>query len=191
MAVAPPTKPSIRVVHTCAYRGGTREVSNRYFFNGNDAPTDADFAALWVLLKPYERDTFPASEHLVRVLGTHPGSEVPVWEVNPSDVGTLDESGMDRCPGDCAAIIRYTTTQRTTKNHPIYLWNYYKPCYKAPGGPPDTLVNNNVTQLERIGQAWVDGFSVGGATLKKCGPYGAVAQSRLVLATIRHRDFPN
>jgi hypothetical protein len=93
-------------------------------------------------------------------------------------------------PGDCAAVIRYSTTQRSVKNHPIYLFNYYHDVCHTDGDPTETIMSAQVTAYNAYGTAWLTGFSDGTNTRIRSGPRGAVAQARTTLAFIRHRDFP-
>lgn len=191
MSKPPATRPSITVLATVAYKGETRAHGNRYYFDGILEPTNAEFQQLWDAFKDYQLGTLPASEQVTSVIGKHPGSEVPVWTISPAAPGTLVETGMDRCPGDCAAYIRFTTDQRSAKNHPIYLGNFIKPVYKAPGGPPDDIVTHDFSQIASLAANWLEGFTIGSTLCQRCGPYGAVAQSYVVKPHITHRDFRN
>jgi hypothetical protein len=95
-------------------------------------------------------------------------------------------------PGDCAALVRYTTTQRTSKNHPIYLFNYYHGVYRADAASAsqyDDLQTGQGTAMTTYAGSWVTGFSDGTNAYKKAGPRGAVAQSGAAESKITHRDF--
>lgn len=117
------------------------------------------------------------------------GSNVASFTKTYSTVGTVSGSGLVRIPGDCAALLRYSTTQLTSKNHPIYLFNYFHGGYAVSTTSQDTPSANWVTGLNGYGTAWLAGFSDGTNTYLRAGPNGAVAQARSVGAYITHRDF--
>jgi hypothetical protein len=128
---------------------------------------------------------------IIGAVGYHPGSEVPVWTAAYSVVGVCSLATGDRaCPGDCAFTIRWLTDARTSKNHPIYLFNYFHDAWRT-SGDPDTLSDEQQAVAAAIGTRVIDGTWTDGATaLHRCGPYGAVGQSRIVHPLITHRDFP-
>jgi broad specificity polyphosphatase/5'/3'-nucleotidase SurE len=86
--------------------------------------------------------------------------------------------------------MRFSTTQRSTKNHPIYLFKYLHGIRYSSGTPSDTLGAAWLTAMNEWGDDLVAGISDGTNTRILCSPRGAVAQARTTLTTIRHRDFP-
>lgn len=136
-----------------------------------------------------EKAVYDDNITIVQAVGYDAASEVPVFTKDYTAVGTFGAvNGSLICPGDCAAMVRYSTTQRSAKNHPIYLYNWYHGVSHV-FEEPDTLSALHVAALEEYADDWLAGFSDGTVTHVRAGPNGAVAQTRLVGATIRHRDF--
>jgi hypothetical protein len=54
----------------------------------------------------------------------------------------------------------------------------------------DLVVSQQVTAMDTYAGQWITGFDDGTGARPRCGPRGAVAISKLVAATVRHRDFP-
>lgn len=179
------------------YRGGPQVWSNRYHTNGPLTITLAEFE---ILADAVVADELPwlSPDHTVVEVSWYDASTAT--STNPhglavhtkafSDAGTLSASGLVRTPGDCAAVLGYGTDARSTKNHPIYLFNFMHGVYFDSGGSPDTLADSQRTALEEYGDDWLAGFSDGTNTHTRCGPRGAVAQNRYVKVEVRHRDFP-
>jgi hypothetical protein len=126
---------------------------------------------------------------IVETIGYNGGSDVPVYSKTYSTAGTSAATG-NYPPLEVAALVRYSTTQRTSKNHPIYLFNYYHNLLvNSTSGQQDKLSASQKTLLETYATAWVSGFSDGVTTYKKAGPRGAVAQGSFVEEYVTHRDF--
>lgn len=184
-------KPSIKVTKSFPMRGVTQVFSNRYHFDGMTGLTASDWLALANAIQSLERSTLDLASHLIGYTGYEAGSDVPVYsnEVNLVGTATYDASDIP-VPGDTAALIRYSTTQRTSKNHPVYLFNYYHDAKFESSVGADTISVQFKSALENLASAWVTGFTVGTSTIKRCGPNGAVAQGYLVEQFLTHRDFP-
>lgn len=182
--------PSIKVVKTMHFKGGTKSWSNRYHFSGGTPSGSGPWTTLSDAVVAAEKLTQNSTTTITETLGYAAGSDVPVFSKTYSVAGTASFSGADT-PGEAAALVRYDTTQRTSKNHPIYLFNYY---HGAIGGTTkatvDTLNSSQRTALGTYAAAWITGFSDGTNTLKRAGPNGAVAQGAFVEEYITHRDFP-
>ncbi len=183
--------PSIRIVKQFTYRGETQDFSNRYHFSGHTPVSDAEWTALLDAVTASEKAIFTNVVTIVSGVCYLPGSDVPVFSKAYSLAGTLTQLGNPvRVPGDVAALIRYSTTQRSVKNHPIYLYNYYHGVYRDRDDGPDDFKSDQRNAFLTYGQHWVDGFSASGQTYVRCGPRGAVAQARTVPTFLTHRDFP-
>lgn len=129
---------------------------------------------------------------VVGSVGYAAGSEVPVWQETVSVAGTL--SGGTPATGDSAVMLRWTTDQRSTKNHPIYLFNYFHGANWSGTGSTDTLWSTQKTAAQNFAAKWASGgagFSDGSITYHRCGPYGAVGLVGTCDQYVRHHDFPN
>jgi hypothetical protein len=93
--------------------------------------------------------------------------------------------------GDVAALVRYATADRSSKNHPIYLFNYYHGMHSKTSVDADTISSGEATALGTYADAWITGFSDGTVTHKRCRPQStSVATGRLVEGFLTHRDLP-
>lgn len=182
--------PSIKVFKTMPWRGGTRTYSNRYHFNGGTPADSSHWTTFADAVAADEAASLPDSTHVVEIIGYEAGSDLPVFSKAYSTVGGASTASWEPCPGECAALVKYQTTARTSKNHPVYLFNYYHPAYVAPGGPGDTLVSGLKTNLDEYVADWLAGFSDGTNTYVRAGPNGATAISGSTETLITHRDFP-
>jgi len=171
------------------YRSGTVNFSNRYFLTGGAFADNTHRTAFAAAVAAAEKTIYVSNITIISSVFYDAGSEVPVWTVSQSIAGTFTPAG-DSLPGDCAAVIRYSTAARSTKNHPIYLYNYYHGVMRATSDQ-DTITPTLVTAYDNYATDWVStGFSDGSTTRFRAGPRSAAATGFVLLPWVRHRDFP-
>lgn len=182
--------PSIKVTKSSTWRGSARLWSNRYHFNGG-TPADATaWHALMDAILLREKLCLQSTTSIVHMYGYAAGSDVPVADKAYTQVGSINRAAEIATPLQTAALLRYATTARTTKNHPVYLYNYFHDVLSSGNSTPDTLATSMKTPFETYGTDWINGFSDGTNTYVRAGPNGATAVSRIVETYVTHRDFP-
>ncbi len=173
-----------------------RQFSNRYHFT-NDAPTTA---GRWLTFSDAvtaaEKLIYPAPVNggatIIATYGYAAGSEIPVYTKTYALDGTLTPASGVNAPGDCAAMIRFSTADRSTKNHPIYAFNYFHAAMvKNTAALADEVMANQKTALTTYAAAWVTGFSDGTVTHIRATPAGHVCTGSSVPSLITHRDLPH
>jgi hypothetical protein len=189
-----PTTASLRVDKSFPYLGGTRIFSNRYHFDGTTPTDSGHWTTLSDAVVTAEKACYaasPVTTQIIKTVGFAPGSEVPVFQKTYATNGTLAPAGtIPAAPGDAALLVRYSTATRTSKNHPLYLFNYYHGLYTNGVSSQDYPWATQKTALATYAAAWITGFSDGTATHHRTGPNGDVATGVLVGTYITHRDFP-
>lgn len=163
--------------------------SNRYYLNNTSIDTQAHFNTLSDAIVTAEKAVYASGMTIVQTAYYAPGSDVAVWTRTYSTVGTCVPTSQ-KSPGDCAALVRYSTAARTSKNHPLYLFNYYHGVYNQAGASSDLVDTVQLAALGTYANAWVSGFSDGVTTYKRAGPRGAVAVGYVAETMVTHRDFP-
>jgi hypothetical protein len=182
--------PSLKMSKTFTYRGVVRTWSNRYHFSGGTPSDSSHWTTFANSVMTAERLALSGVNTIVRADGYAAGSDVPVFTKTYTATGSVVTSGMPQLPGDVAAIVRYATTARTSKNHPVYLYNYYHGVFSVAVNAPDSLFGDLVSGLQTYANAWVAGFSDGTNTYKRAGPNGATATGQFVNPLVTHRDLP-
>lgn len=191
MPPAPSTQSAFRFIFQSTYKGGTRQWSTKMYTNQTIDPTDSIMSALQSDQQAYILPAFPTWCTWIGLDGYSPGSDVPVKSLSFSHAGTFAPGTSTPTPLECAAYFRFSTTQRTSKNHPVYLGQYLHDVMYQPSSSDHELLQTDQTEnMRQWLTRWVSGITVSGTTYKKAGPYGAVAQSLLVPTYITHRDFP-
>lgn len=183
--------PSIKIIKQFGYRGSLRNFSNRYHFLGGEPADFSHWTALADAIIAQEKTIYASTVTIVNAIGYNADSDVPIFSAAESTAGTLTPAGSDKeFASDCAALVRFTTDQRTDKNHPIYLFNYYHGAWCDPTSGKDFIASGQRTALLAYAAAWLTGFSDGTNTYTRAGPRGAAALVRTVPAMVTHRDLP-
>lgn len=198
MAVTPDDRHSIVIKKSATYRGVTKVWANRYHFEGDLPPDSTHWTTFADAIVDAEKAATSPDATIIEAVGydsstasaTNPHG-VAVFTKTYTTAGTLvPGTGVQECPGDCAVMVRYSTPARSSKNHPVYLFNYYHGAFNETANG-DTLATTQRTAYQTYADDWVSGFSDGTENHERCGPHGAVAVSATVDQWVRHRDFRN
>lgn len=181
--------PSVVVTKSFVYRGSTQLWSNRYHFNGGVPSSNTAWDTFFDNIVNAEKAALRGATTIVKCSGYLAGATVATHSKTYTTLGTLVTTGGILQAGDVAALVRYATTALSSKNHPVYLFNYYHDVCSS-SSDRDTLLAAQKTALETYATAWISGFSDGTNTLVRAGPNGATATARVVNALVTHRDFP-
>lgn len=184
-------RPSVKIVKSIQFKGGTRLYSNRYYLSGSEPVDNTHWETLFDAIVNAEKATAGGVVTIVEALGYPAGTDVAAHTKSYSTTGTYSTAGTDRqAPGECAALVRWSTSARSLKNHPIYLFKYYHSIYYDNSLNQDTLSPTQKTALGTYANAWVTGFSDGTVTHHLTSPQGHDATGYTVGEYITHRDFP-
>ncbi len=178
-----------------SYRGAVRQFSNRYHFHGGTPADSAHWTTLSDAIVTAEKAiylpeaTFGAK--IVATVGYAGGSEVPVFNKTYTTDGTGSFAGpIASIPGDCAAVVRFSTADRSSKNHPIYCFNYFHAVYGQGSTAGDLLNAAQRTAIGTYASSWLTGFSDGANTYQRSRPNGNLCTGQLVETMVSHRDLP-
>jgi len=186
------TVPSLRVVKTFSYKGGSRQWSNRYHFTGGTPADNTHWTTLSDAVVTAEKALYGGSVQIVLTQGFAAGSDVPVFSKVYSTAGTLTAAtGHIGTPLPTAGLIRWSTAARSTKNHPIYCFSYIHAVYvNGSLSNQETLDANQKSAMATYATSWVSCFSDGSITAKRASPSGHTATGSVVEEYVTHRDFP-
>jgi hypothetical protein len=132
----------------------------------------------------------PSTTTLVEMVAYNAGSSVPVYTQSWGNAGTSSASGGVVPPLEMCALVRFATTARSSKNHPIYLFKWFHAVRSGGGGAEETLDSGLKGNINSNMGTIIGGMSDGTQNRFYCGPFGAVAQSRLVETYVHAREFP-
>lgn len=188
-----PIVPSLKVIKSFPFKGGTRQWSNRYCLTGTAPSDDTHWHTLMDNVVNAEKAVLRLDVTIIECLGYAAGSDVAVSQKTYSTAGTVSPaSGFLQQAGEVVALVRWSTAARSVKNHPIYLFKYYHGAYTGSGGPSyDILDENQESALATYAGSWVSGFSDGTVTHKLTSPQGHDATGAVVEEYVTHRDFPS
>lgn len=183
---------SILTKKTSPFKGGLRTWSNRYHFTGGLPADPTHWGTLTTNLTNTEKACLDSSGTITEVIGYGPSSDVPIYQSALSIAGTFSAGGSDRrCPLQTAALIRWSTAARSTKNHPIYLFSYFHQAwYDDTASYQEKLSSAMKTALTALASDWISGMTDGTNTYVRCSPTGHVATGSVVEEYLTHRDFP-
>lgn len=183
-------QPSIRVIKRSTYEGGTKDWSNRYYFTSGNFTNESEFDAFADAVVAAEAVCLTDNTQIVEVIGYNAGTDMPRFSKTYTTTGAVvGATGRAHSPLQVCALVRFDTTQRTTKNHPIYLFKYYHGPMHLTTQPYEALADESKNPIQTYANNWVSGFSDGTHTRTLCGPFGAVAQAATVEDNVSHRDF--
>ena len=180
---------SIKIISQIPYRGGAKNWSNRWHFNGG---TPADAAAWEILgdnIVDAQKVCFRPYIHIEEAIGYEPDSDVPVWSKNYSHLAcTASFSGDVQAP-EVAAIMRGATDKRSSKNHPVYAMKYMHGVCVYSAGEDDQLLPDQKTLLEAYAAEWIAGITDGSSDKTWALHDGTAVSDYLVETYVSHRDF--
>lgn len=186
---------SIRIDKQFTYRTVLTTFSNRYHFGTYTVPDSTHWTTLADAITAAEKAIYCSLANggakIIRAVGYDPGSEIPVFTKTYSLDGTCATTTFGEFQGDSAAVVRYSTPDRSTKNHPIYCYNYYH-AFGSGGSQAlrDNVGTNQLTALTTYATAWLTGFSDGTTTVHRSRPTGNLCTGVFVNPLLTHRDIP-
>lgn len=186
------TYPSVRMVRLASHKGVDKEWSNRYHFIGG---IPADLTA-WTTLVTNIRDAevpiFPADIRFVRAV-CYLNDESPATHViNLTGAGTITLGTKSYASSNSALWIRWETSRRDSRGHPIYARSYYHGALQDSPGSVDVPAGAQRTAMATYGAHWLSGFSDGGAntytrSLPDGTPGGTVSVAQFIARRVMSR----
>lgn len=166
--------PSVKVIKSFSEKGSTRLWSNRYHFNGGTPADPTHWHTLMDAVVAAEKLCLGTNVTIVECVGYNAGSDIPVATKTYSQAGSIALAGSEVwLPGEMTALMKWSTTARSSKNHPIYLFSYIHGIKSDPSSGIGEIQTSQQNALNTYGAAWVTGFSDGSITAVRAGPNGA------------------
>jgi hypothetical protein len=186
------TEYSVRIVKKFTYRGDpVKEWSNRYFFNGGAPADQAAWYTLMDAIVLIEKACYTSQCQIIAAHGYAPGSGVAVASKAYTTNGTLASTANSPTPGDCAVLLRQATTKVSSNNHPVYVHSYFHGArWTTASGNADIADGVQRDNISALGQAWLQGITLGARVYKRCTPDGHLVTSGISEVYVTHRDFP-
>lgn len=184
------TEASIKWRFSSSYKGGTKVWSTTFHLTGGDWQDQAHFNTFADNMKAYLVTLITDRCTMIDATGYNGGSDLPVFTKSYNVACTQATSPNWQSPLEQCILLRFTTTQRSTKNHPIYLFNYIHAVYPAGASSPETPNSALKSTWDSRCATFIAGITDGSLTRKRCGPRGAVAQTGAAETYLVHRDFP-
>jgi hypothetical protein len=181
---------SIRIVKTIPFKGGTKDWSNRFHFDGTLPPDDATWEILADNIVDIEKNLIPSNSTIIKAIGYGPTTDVPVFQKDYTTAGLTSFSGLYPQAPEVVALWKWTTAKRSTKNHPVYLFNYWHDVACDPAVALDGLNTTFKSSYEAYGADWIAGITDGTHDHHRTGPDGTLALAMSCEAYVTHRDFP-
>lgn len=186
----PPNQAGIKFQFEFSWRGSTKTWSQLYHLTQGSWQDQTHFNAasdaIWNLIK----QALPARNTLDSTVGYNPGSFLPVYSKAYGSAGTYTDTSNPQAPGEACMLWKFATDQRTSKNHPIYLFKWFHGMQTDGATSPDTLRAGIASTAASVISSLVAGISDGTLTRHYCGPFGAVAQSGTCNPKLHMREFP-
>lgn len=188
-----PDTDSIVIAKSINYRGAPEIYTNKYHLEGTTPTTLAEARTLLRAIWSSERGALGANTKLTGGSFYVAGNEAARFMFDATNMGgtTAENSGGitsntgEGTPGDAAVWVRWGTTERNSKNKPIYLRKYFHGFpTEADGDIPAAAVR---AALAAHGAKMYDGTLPGG--MKVCGPQGADAVSHAVAQFVTTRTL--
>lgn len=182
--------PSIKIYKYSSYEGGFKTWSNRYHFLGGTPADNAHWTTLFNAISAVEKQCLTSRHTITGWTGYGAGSDVPLAGGTASVAGTFTIGTNVETPLEVSALVKWQTDVRTSKNHPIYLFKYYRGgLMQSTSGDHEQLSTNQASNLASYAANWVSGFSDGANNYNIAGPNGAAGFTPSVAGMLTHRDF--
>jgi hypothetical protein len=175
-------------------RGDVELVTNRFHFNGGTPANGAAWDTLFGNIIDALRACLIGEAVFKQADGYAAGSNVAVRTTTYNRAGNIAAVGADSnmLPGFCCALLRWSTTARTSKNHPIYLYSYVHGVCDNGGSATTSqqLDSLQLAALQDFAQTfWETGFSDGTNSYTRAGPNGTSATDSEVDQYVRSHDL--